>query len=228
MKTLTPEGLSYPDVPLPLQSVILCVFHPITCVLCIPIRPGLQKIQLHLQHNPPLHSLVVATARVKRRGKNGRCGRRACEAHWPKAGSQPATSTGQLFTMKLKKFLTYSCVLSWLSWSCLLSMGSESRQKKPHVFSEPKSRTRKAWLPDSPSGGQLPILLLPGCFKALDRKGHCWAFEACHPASEHGYVERRVLDKTRHSFSRDICPLVFRTCVTANIRDVNYAKEVIS
>lgn len=106
MKTLTPEGLSYPDVPLPFQSVILCVVHPITYVLCVPIRPGLQKIQLHLQHNPPLHSLVVATARIKRRGKNGRCGRKACQAHWPKAGSQPATSTGQLFPMKLKKFLT--------------------------------------------------------------------------------------------------------------------------
>lgn len=198
MKTLTPEGLSYPDVPLPFQSVILCVVHPITYVLCVPIRPGLQKIQLHLQHNPPLHSLVVATARIKRRGKNGRCGRKACQAHWPKAGSQPATSTGQLFPMKLKKFLT----LLLCSLVALLILpplyGLWVKTKKTHVFSEPKSRTRKAWLPDSPGGGQLPILLLPGCFKALDRKGHCWAFEACHLASEHGYVERSVLDKTRH------------------------------
>lgn len=118
--------------------------------------------------------------------------RRACQAHWPKAWSQPSTSTGHLFPMKLKKFLTLPlCSLMALP---ILPLWALSQAKNPHVFSEAQKQN-KAWCPDSLGGGQLPILVLPVCLKALDRKGRRWAFEACRLASEHGYVEREFWTK---------------------------------
>lgn len=123
--------------------------------------------------------------------------RKACQAHWPRAESQPSTSSGHLFPMKAKEIPHPIPAFSHGSPDLASPLWALSQAKNPHVFSEAQKQN-KAWRPDSPGGGQLPILILPGCLKALDRKDHCWVFEACHLASNHGYVERRVLDKTRH------------------------------
>ena len=112
MKTPTPEGLSHPDAPLCHQSVILCVVHPITRVLRVPTKPGVQQIHLHLQHSPPLYGLAVPAAVVKKKEREGWDMWRGEPAKHTglKHGSQSFTSTGHLVPMKLKKFLTLALI----------------------------------------------------------------------------------------------------------------------